>query len=218
MPPNLRDCLRQSRQALLADDKDHLQPIIRYQIYCALEPDEDSDPSEPQADWGNVSRRTTLAILATKKVLSIWEDARLGDFLPHKLLAAAESELDNPVSSEVGKNLLIASSQVLDTLWEENQEEAFQRQACVLASANLALRLTHSQTDQFVQMFEANGDNASLITEAEIDGYGADSARWSAFAYAGVPWLATFDRSKSLEFWTWWLDEAVPAAWHVFPD
>jgi hypothetical protein len=41
-----------------------------------------------------------------------------------------------------------------------------------------------------------------------------DPAFFAAGAWAGgMPWMAAFVPDRYLEFWTWYLDDAVPAAW-----
>ena len=47
----------------------------------------------------------------------------------------------------------------------------------------------------------------------DVDPYDHDSASYAAIAYSGgVAWEKDSDPQKRLEFWTWWLNYAVPAA------
>lgn len=55
-------------------------------------------------------------------------------------------------------------------------------------------------------------------TEDNIDPWSSDAARDAAAAYAGPVWEPSSDREKRREFWTWWLREAVPAAWRAVSE
>jgi len=56
-------------------------------------------------------------------------------------------------------------------------------------------------------------------TEDNIDPWSSDAARDAAAAFAGPVWeQPSSDREKRREFWSWWLREAVPAAWRAVPE
>jgi hypothetical protein len=53
-------------------------------------------------------------------------------------------------------------------------------------------------------------------TDEELAGAGAnaaDAAVNAAYAFARISETGQFDYHKLLEFWIWWLEEAVPQAW-----
>jgi len=52
------------------------------------------------------------------------------------------------------------------------------------------------------------------VSDGAVDPYQSDAAYFAAIACAhGSVRAPTADPTKRWEFWTWWLDEAVPAAW-----
>ena len=58
-------------------------------------------------------------------------------------------------------------------------------------------------------------------TDEELAGAGAnaaDAAVNAAYAYAQMPDTREIDYVKVLQFWTWWLREAIPQAWTIAGD
>jgi hypothetical protein len=225
MPPLLAERIEEARAAMLSNEKWYLLPGYRYQIYCALEPEPDSNPSQPEAHWSDTRRRTQLGILATRQVLPIWEqswpkfasqDGIIWPDLkwPHSILKMAERVSKDEMPPEQIQEVLshnLDNWEMLEGLLSRNQNDEFQRCMNVALTAYTTLSLC-SNDDSFSMTF--NSSNLDWRT-IDIDWSLCDPTHWAVMAYAGFTWDENFDRKKSREFWTWWLDEAVPQAWRA---
>jgi hypothetical protein len=49
-------------------------------------------------------------------------------------------------------------------------------------------------------------------TDADIDPWSGDAAKYAADAYAGPVWDTKSDKLLRLEFWRWWILTAIPTA------
>ena len=53
------------------------------------------------------------------------------------------------------------------------------------------------------------------LSDEWLDALYSDTAKWASFAYAGRITDSTFEPRKRLQFWTYWLEQAVPQAFSV---
>lgn len=175
-----------------------LLPIHRHAIYNHLGP-----PASSLAQ----RRRARLALLAAQRVLPVWQDARSGDAQARQLLLLAEGVLTDAIGQQIAST---SAEQVWHWLMDVNDSQAWNHQAPAFSALAATVRA----------VFDALGDDPwegmvlmAHETDAEIDPWSADTAEWAAEAVAGPIWEVTSDSAKRLEFWTWWLTEAVPMAW-----
>ncbi len=76
----------------------------------------------------------------------------------------------------------------------------------------------HNQVSKAVHLDKGTTEYVSSDkwTDEELAGAGAnaaDAAVNAVYAYAQIAGTRQFDYQKVLEFWRWWLEEAIPQAW-----
>lgn len=216
LPLLLTAVIEEARRALLANVKWSLSPYYRYCIYCALEP----ELSSPATQRDGSPRLVKLATLANRKVFAIRKYSACRSTnsatpllvdVSEDLIEAAEAWLADP-SDEVGTVFEDGWVLVDNTVIEDSGDSEYLLQFWMLSAALLIWKSTFA----FCNVVGESPDKNKL-TDADFDPFTTDSAFYAAEAYCGdsISYSgAPFDRDKSLEFWSWWLDEAVPAAWH----
>lgn len=153
-----------------------------------------------------LQRRTRLAILSVQRVLSAWENSGIiSSYPPRQILFDAEQVLAGQIDQTLPLEKLRHYSAI--EIWygiELRKPEAMVSE--VYAAAVAAL-------------FDETFDPLSIDTEfLDVD---IGFEKWDASIHAanvysgGVLWYDTCDYEKRLEFWQWWLSEAVPEAWQL---
>lgn len=85
---------------------------------------------------------------------------------------------------------------------DKYQDDHHQRAISVAMSAWKVLGIT---------LFDEVNCDGTETVDTDSDVYRKDASYWAAIAYAGPEWdLENSDKNKRLEFWKWWLEEAVP--------
>lgn len=154
-------------------------------------------------------RRTQLAILAIRYVLSIWNEAFPDDQTPNQILIRAEQVIQSSTNAKD-----IAAE--IGNYWDYMDGIALNTQNMVVAVGYGAVKaLSTAMSDEF---FDEDDIDYSLTDNEEFEMN--DASFFAAIAYAGGPvWTAETDPTNSskkrMEFWSWWLQEAVPAVWKI---
>ena len=141
----------------------------------------------------------SLSILATEHALLEREQLRL-DIRIKQMLETTKQLLSGEINQ--------AAARLVETRAEEDghglHEESFITFVYEAALVTLSTSLGYPCF------------GGQLITDKTIDGeldpWSSDAAKWASFAVAERPWVPAADNQKRLEFWLWWLDEAIPAA------
>lgn len=52
-------------------------------------------------------------------------------------------------------------------------------------------------------------------TDEDLFSWIPDTAMWASTIYAGPVWIKNSNLTRRLNFWIWWLNEAIPKAWYM---
>lgn len=197
--------------------------------------------AHPQHEFGQNRRRTIynvlretpqgeqaakwLALLSAQRVLSIYEQtiAQLEQYdeetrtFPRQVLQAVEGILKQTSSDDSPR-------------WLVNELYHFLHIGLDLRVPYLALKATYEaacevlggiplRSQVSLRKIDPNGAiewrSSTTLSDEELAGIGCsadDAAVNAAYAWAEVP-NRKYDYAKVLEFWEWWLLEALPQAW-----
>lgn len=192
----LDEIIEKALTSVRSHPRHDLELGYRQAIWAALE----SSPGN--GDVGR-KRRLLLAILSAKHVLPLWEKLRPDDNLPHRCLAKAEQSLFDRI--EALEDDYMAAIQIIDDLEYEP----------VIAAGHCAVETL--STTLWDERFDPTNIDYSLTNE-DLDPDYDDPALIASYAYAnGSIWEESSNDHKRLEFWEWWLTEAVLKAWQAFP-
>lgn len=154
-------------------------------------------------------KRIKLAIMTAHKVLPLWESKFSNDKLPHETLKVAETVLIGEYHFETTEKYLQQAWNNIENLASEPnfQDDCTQRAIAAGTSAVKAV-----STALYDESFDVNNINYQNSDE-DLDSFQVDSSFWAATSYAGPIWdSSASEPKKRLEFWHWWLKEAVPMA------
>lgn len=200
IPLSLEQLLAASMEAIGAHPQHALLPIRRRAIYAALGP-----LGDPQA----FQRRERLDIITAQHVLPLWHEERPTDDRAEHLLALVQTIMDDQVDMQ-------AAQEDVEAIWRWLTEDDGGRYEKLSTPVYYALGAAIAAA---VAALEGNPLLTMRLdeneTDANIDLASSDCAKWAANAVAGPVWKPDSDSAKRLEFWTWWLTEAVPAAWNA---
>jgi hypothetical protein len=151
-------------------------------------------------------RRYAVGVMSAKKVLPIWEACFPNDRSPHTCLELAHGYM----SGQVPKALCL---QTREELWTHCDGMVYKYQTLMnkvlVGYCTAQIMRVAVYDDLWCEPGEAEG-----VDEANVDPEELDVAFCSASCYAGgTKWDESSSTKKRLEFWKWWLLEAVPAAW-----
>jgi hypothetical protein len=117
--------------------------------------------------------------------------------------------VDGYLLGSVKRDLLYEQTDWLTTALQNTPPPQEQMARCVgLAARNAGLVALYDEILEPTKYISAD----ELADPQDPDHF--DCASWAACATSGGFWVADeFDADKSREFWLWYLDTAVPAAW-----
>jgi hypothetical protein len=201
-------------QKVRENPEHQLKPIYRHQLYQLF------DHKINQYDVNPMLAH--LALLTAKKVLPIWQavmplyppetlkdEADNYDTLPEQLINLGYAVLNGRTSLEAARqaagNYWYVMGNISDYTLRERREDSAIKAGYAGHAALMALNET-----VFGSMFERiTGWQA--MTDDNM-GYARDCATEAVKAYSGCKGMTLVDFDKRLEFWEWWLTEALPAA------
>jgi hypothetical protein len=196
LPPELQRAIDDAKATLAGDPEARVPLPERGAIWHAL------------GDVGALGgpghrRRARLAELAVEKVEPFWRETYPGDDTVRRMLEAARGA----VAGEGDEQALDAW---IDDFWDEIAERTTDeprfRASYVGRGACAALR-TATEDEAYGYPDEGRDDH-----DLDIEAW--DASWWSALAYGGgTTGEAAYRPERRREFWEWYLDEAVPAAW-----
>ena len=203
LPMTLRNKLNQASQILHSNNEYQIKPITRLNIYAAF------------AEFENKLAKiwlTRLEILTAKRVLPLWQEALPNIQLPEQVLDLAEQVLDGFLDFETACN-----ANILDELYQllggDLEDEVPATVEFAGESAYCAFVNIRHQPFQDLLVDE------KLTDDKFYSQLGGDAASSAVKAFAGVVidgyWVKKSDPQKRLEFWEWWLTEAIPQAWEL---
>jgi hypothetical protein len=190
----LTEIQEQALEAVKADPNGHLRLGLREMIWAEFGPRATSDNylSVPHR------QRIALAVAGVRHVLPLWEERYPDSDIPTVALAAIDAITQGGESGD--------ASDTFDELWEAVMHLAGERPFPEVAVGFAAVQaLSIAMYDQF---FDA--DDLDADREDGDDPEGFDSAYWASVAAAhGQPSDPESSSELRLEFWTWWITEAV---------
>src|ERR1019366_29473 len=194
----LTQALELAGVALKANDNGELALPLRKRLWSAMGPRE-ADGARAILGPG-LQRRTTLAILTVRHVLPIWETAFPTNHKPEWMLAVAQEYLDQLTDFQTVRGLN-------NLFWSELD---------CLGSVAVAVGYAAAQSVT-TALSDERFDPAALdtvVSDQDLDPYQWDASFYASVAYAGsAPWEEKPHTNRRREFWTWFLEVAVPAAW-----
>jgi hypothetical protein len=186
---------------ILRNDADYLlNPHYRVQIYKKFQ-----NPST----LAGTQFLQWLQILTAEHVLPI---ARwfLPDYLnPAELLRVARGLLLKTISETEARNKLEEIENYLSKINLECAPPTITR-AYDVFNASLAALSWCIEIPTLPNFVENDNEEDWMDPDA-------DAANWACAAYAGPIWATDdfYDPSSGLEFWEWWITEAIPQAWEM---
>jgi hypothetical protein len=203
LPNELVNILDRARASLVSHPQHDLTLGFRRAIWGTMGPLADRTLGEETVAW---RRRVRLAKASAEFVLPLWDRVWPEDDTPRRLLAEADRVVGGRWSPRVQGALWhrFFDNAALQFGGEDRDHRNARE---VLLSANQALA-----TAMWDERFDPGVIDLGL-TDAEVDPDASDASAFACAAYAGGGvWDADSDSDRRREFWSWWLDEAVPNA------
>lgn len=202
LPEQVRNAIMAAEYSLSIHHEHALRPLDRKLIYEAIA----SAPSGDQV-------RAWLDVITAEHVLPIWLDARPSDLLPQFVLKEAKDFLQSNKAQVAVRAKAAEMGDHLEKLVDWANEQAKERYRVWYAGEATA-EAAHLATDgeRWTESWPIiNG----TLTDEWLDALYSDTAKWASFAYAGRATDSNFEPQKRLQFWAFWLTEAIPEAFRA---
>jgi hypothetical protein len=196
LPKELTQAIKKQYETLLKNKEGELILLPgRKKIWAAI---------GPKNDIGHV-RRAKLSISCAERVLSIWNRVFCDEKGPEHILQSTQSYLQG----EIDESELRAH---IGSLWTALDNLMYEGDFLIEINAGYAAASAASTAISDDKYDEANIDDSTL--DEDLDPYEWDAGYFASIAYAGGPPGAdSSDSDKRREFWSWYLNNAVPNAW-----
>lgn len=212
LPVILRDVLAQSQSVILRHPANALTPVNRYRIYRVI-------ASLPQYE----RLQKFLEFHTAQHVQPIWEQFLPQDDRMHKTLDIATQLLQ-------GRADITTADEHIKSIWgsieltrqpdagiaDHEQETLIVRGLsrdnglfALMAAVTALRRIAHIEETSWEGLNIKEDDTDTTLLSSR-----PDTALYAAGAYAGPIWSKTSSAKKRLQFWEWWLSEAIPYAWN----
>lgn len=208
IPSKLKKLIEDALESVHRHPQHDLNLGYRQAIWAALET-YNNDYSQDNHLGHN--RRAFLANLTVRHVLHIWHQMFPEDNTPQKILLEAEQVMAGTISKEVAKK-------DSERFWQEMQQLGYSdsKMAFTVGCAAAQALNTAIEDENF------NSGNIDYNLTDNWDTEGNDASFFAACAYTnGSVWKTNWGNSQSkkrLQFWEWWLTQAVPMAWEAFAN
>ncbi len=177
----------------------------------------------PRTDRQANCVRGWLAVITARQVLSIFEQAISDEDNPRKLIEMAEATLRGKLSVEDAIHEAAEGHEIAGRLWGHEDSEVSWNAYLAGTAAHRALAEAVG-IDPFKKVTWISGSDSLAQSEQSVpldqlpdeklaEQLG-DAASAAAVAYAYDADKLKCDPKKLLEFWRWWLKDAIPAAWN----
>lgn len=214
IPDNLKFLINLLLMNIQSDPHHRLPVQKRQEIYAAF---------GPKTDHQANCVRGWLAVITARHVLSIFEQALPDEDNPRKLIEMAETTLRGKLYVEDAIHEAAEGHEIAGRLWGHEETEVTWNVYLAGTAAHRALEEAAGM-DHFKKMSWIRGGDSpdqggqsvpfdQLPDEILAEQLG-DAASAAAVAYAYDTDQLKCDSKKLLEFWYWWLTEAIPAAWN----
>ncbi|RYZ17470.1 MAG: hypothetical protein EOO70_01815, partial [Myxococcaceae bacterium] len=193
-PEILKSLLQRAIESVRADPVHDLTLGMRRKIWLSLGREQGRGPG--------YARRVALALTTARHVLPLWELKSSQDRTPHTVLDSVEA-------MRVGRLDKTEARALWQRAWDHmvelsSSDEDSQGAAAGFSAVQALLTCIDDETFQLTEDDENLRDN-------QVDAEDMDASMFAAAASAGGPsWDASSDPERRLQFWEWWLSEAVP--------
>ncbi|HSL54833.1 MAG TPA: Imm5 family immunity protein [Pyrinomonadaceae bacterium] len=190
----LTEIQEQALAAVEADPNGHLRLGLREMIWAEFGPRATSDNYLSAAH----RQRIALAVAGVRHVLPLWQERYPDSDIPTMALSAIEAITQGGDASDT-----------FDELWEAVMDLSLERPFPEIAVGFAAVQAL--RTAMYDEFFDA--DDLDPGREDGDDPESFDSAYYAAIAAAhGQPADPESDSRLRLEFWKWWLTDAIDSA------
>jgi Immunity protein Imm5 len=201
LPSDLVESIDVCRSILQQNSFGHLVLRPRKRLLLALGPYSVGERARAVPSVGH-RRRVALACATADKVVPLWERRLLGDSRPKLMIGLARAYARGEISEEAARE---ENSRFMTELEDMLEEEVGNVEYAGWAAV--------------AAVVVAGCDEDLSEPDSDLDDLDVEVTSWStayaaSVAYAnGAPGQPGSDVSHRREFWNWWLDEAVPAAY-----
>ncbi len=199
MIPNTVSLILNKALELVRSDLNHeLRPKHRDHIYASW--------SEPTFDTQRL--QANLAIITAQRVLPIWQKRMPEDKTPDYAINLARMILDGTIDHKVASQE--ANGKIWNHFGNRIESRKISRRAIYAYSAAIeALFIVLGRKPfEYLDIDEYN-------TNGDIPPGEGDVASSAIIAYVEILSEIDANLKKNLEFWEWWLTEAIPQAWEL---
>ena len=205
IPTSLQLSLDAARSEVLRHPKHELAFPTRKRLLLQLGPVLVDSRGKHTLIYPGLRRRARLCIASVQKVLHWWEAAFPSSRVPRTLLELSEGYLAGRYDRESPREKAYSFDGALD-----NRDAIAQQRAWLVGKASVCAAWT-ATSDELLEV-EKGITPDDVFDPQDPDLW--DCAFWASAAWAGgMPWVKEFDRERYRDFWLWYLDTEVPAAW-----
>jgi hypothetical protein len=217
LPQTLQQLILDAKQEVLADRHHDLSTEKHVAVQKAVGPLIGRSHLQDRTHL----RQITLIILTAQRILPFWEEVYPVNRSPQRLLEGLEQIKAGTMNPEVLRPELDRFDEMMAQAGRATQDEWHIRNPdpgrylmeaehrASIAGAAISNGITAIVIDLDEESAEPGGALSSAYT----------SVRMASTAYAGgLPENPLANSGKRLEFWEWWLIEAVPMAWMSAPE
>jgi hypothetical protein len=195
--------LQEAKAQVRSHPKHELILPMRKKIWRAMGPVVIGERNRAVVTTG-LRRRTMLAVCATEHVLPIWEQS-LSTKDPHEMLDTAQRYLRGEVDWDSAWETKNSFSGGLKNANSDEWKEI----GCSICVGYAAVRtMGVALKDEWM-------DGDETLDEDRDDW---DAGFFACAAFSGAPWGTNSDPRRRLQFWEWYIDDAVPQAYSGWPE
>jgi hypothetical protein len=204
IPTSLQLSLDAARSEVLGHPKHEFSFATRKRLLLQLGPVLVDDRGKHTLIYPGLRRRARLCIASVQKVLPFWE-AVFSSKDPQTMLDLSEGYLAGKADWAFVRKKAYSFGGGL-----ENRDAIAQQRAWLVGRASICAAYT-ATADELLEV-EKGITPDDVFDPQDPDLW--DCAFWASAAWAGgMPWVKEFDRERYRDFWLWYLDTEVPAAW-----
>jgi hypothetical protein len=199
IPHDLSEAIRLSSEALRQNSAGELPLYDRRRIWKAFgEREKDSSGSPTGAGW---QRRCYLAVLCVQHVLPLWQSVYMSDERPQQMLKITDQLMQSAYDSD---KALQEQQSFFDELGDAANEN--------ISAACVGYASVQAVTVATVDLDDDNFD--PVETDHDLDAYQWDTSYYASMAAAGGDiFVEGSNVERSVAFWNWFLNQAVPTAY-----
>ncbi|WP_186002203.1 Imm5 family immunity protein [Corallococcus sp. Z5C101001] len=196
----LKSLVQRATTVVRADPVCDLSLGLRQQIWMSMGHERGLGPGH--------ARRMVLALETARHVLPLWESKYLQDRTPHTALDFAEEMRVARCEKSEGQDLWQQAWNHMVELSCSDEEDL----RGVAAGFSAVQALCTCIEDELFPLAEVD----EKLRDNQVDAEDMDASAFASAACAGGPvWDVLSDSARRLQFWEWWLSEAVPNAYRL---